>query len=593
MTIGPKLALTFAIGLAIPAIALGITLSLSYSDNARTSARDTLKSVSLNAENALINSLQSADTSMKLLANQIGYNSDFANSILTASSDATAYTRLQTALQGENKLGDGSTIIGALDYLTYSDPDIKEATMYTPFVDNPVLNRLNPMRTASNHFFTEERYNRLLANSGSTIWFFGEGYTKPNLAVVEPSLYAWRALVNFGVDDMYDMQVVGYIEYRFDQDSFLSCITDTKYDTEGMFLYDETGKRILNVASGKEKADALASEECATAEVGDHFGSDYSAVVSTINPQGWKYVTYINHSSIEAAQARNRWVTIGIVSLSVIVGIGLALTLSRSTVRRLRDLSKAAGSIAGGEYDTEVEKKSNDEITDVGESFNIMADKVRATLQAMVEQQDAISENFATILEAKSGESGHHVKRVSEYSGILATQMGFSPNEVHDIKIASMLHDVGKIMVPNEILEKPGRLDDEEFKIMQQHVAYGDLLLRDVPGNIMQLGAIIAGNHHERWDGKGYVNHRKGDEIPRVAQLVSVADVFDALTSRRSYKKPWTMDDAYNEIVKCRGAQFSPEAVDAFIATFDQFKVIAELYKDEAESDGHETAANA
>ena len=209
-----------------------------------------------------------------------------------------------------------------------------------------------------------------------------------------------------------------------------------------------------------------------------------------------------------------------------------------------------------------------------------MAGRVQDVLEELILQQDSISENFATILSNKSGESGNHVKRVSEYSAILAEEMGFDANQVHDIRIASMLHDVGKIMVDESILHKPGRFTDEEYKIMQQHVVFGGQLLQGVPGNIMQLGAIIALYHHERWDGNGYVHHLKGDEIPKEAQITSVADVFDALVSHRCYKGAWTIEEAYNEIVSQSGKQFSPAAVEAFQRRFEDFKRISEIYKD-------------
>ena len=209
-----------------------------------------------------------------------------------------------------------------------------------------------------------------------------------------------------------------------------------------------------------------------------------------------------------------------------------------------------------------------------------MATQIQDALNELILQQDSISENFAIILSNKSGESGHHVKRVSEYSAILAEELGFNEQRVHDIRIASMLHDVGKIMVDESILHKPGKFTDEEYKIMQQHVVYGGQLLKGVPGNIMQLGAIIAEYHHERYDGKGYVKGLKGDEIPIEAQITSVADVFDALVSKRCYKSAWTIEQAYDEIVAQRGTQFGPEVIDAFIKRFEDFKRIAEIYKE-------------
>ena len=589
-TIRAKLTTIFSVGLAIPSIILGIFLSNNFRNEAYSAAQTTLASVNANAKNALLNSFSSAETSMSLLANQVGYNSDFANSILNAKSDPNAADQLKIALSGAGNTGDGSTIIGSMDYLVYSDDDIESATMYSPFVEKSILARLSPVE--DDPLYDASRYAAIREHSGQTFWFFAPAYVTASQESIPASLYAWQALVNYGVTDTYDMQVVGYISYRFNQENFFRCLTDTAYEYEGMILFDEAGKARSSVGCGNPDIDEVVFARGASLPAGLSSESSYSSYATSIEGKGLTYVTYVDHSAVTETLRLNYLITVVVVFVSLLVGIVIAYVLSGSIIRRLKIVSKAAGTISNGNYDVRIEKKANDEITDVGESFNIMAGKVRQTLQEMIDTQDAISENFATILETKSGESGHHVKRVSEYSGILAKQMGFSESEVHDIKIGSMLHDVGKIMVPNEILEKPGRLDDEELKIMRMHVAYGDLLLRDVPGNIMQLGAIISAYHHERWDGKGYVKGLKGDEIPRVAQLVSVADVFDALTSRRAYKKAWTLEEAYEEIVRCRGAQFSPEAVDAFIATFDQFKVVAELYQDEAVNDGQASAAN-
>ena len=575
-TIRWKLTIISAAAIVLLAATLGIFLSSSFQTSAFELAQNTLSSVSKNAYAALDNSLATTSTSMRLLSNQIGYNDQFANSILTAD-DPKSIKKLSEAMSGADGSGGGNSIIGAMDYLLYSDADIDSVTMYSPFVQTNIWDRLLPI--ADNDNYTEERYAAIKAHSGTPLWFFVNNDGVMNL-------YAWKAIINFGVEDNYDMQVVGYVEYAFRRDRFLACLTDTAYSNEGMYLIDENGNYVLNLSCGETPIDEEIKKKGTDVKTEIVSYRRYTTYASKVERTGWTYVTYINHNDVDSAVRQGRLIALIIgLSATLILGVGVYF-LSRGDFLRLSRLSKATTSIAEGDYSIRVPVRKNDEITDVGESFNSMAEKVQATLAEMIETQDAISENFATILEAKSGESGHHVKRVSEYSGVLARQMGFSESDVHDIKIASMLHDVGKIMVPNSVLEKPGRLTDEEYKIIQQHVAYGDRLLNGVPGNIMQLGAKIAGCHHERWDGKGYVKGLVGDQIPREAQLVSVADVFDALTSRRSYKKPWTMDDAYQEILSQRGKQFSPEAVDAFAATFEQFKEIAELYKDEAESDG-------
>ncbi len=566
-----KLTITSVISIAIAVTSLGIFLLTTFANNAYQSASSTLDSVSTNASLALENSISSADTSMKLLANQIGYNADFANSILKVGTEE-GKNEIKKALNGEKNTGDGSTLIGAIDYLVKTDNDIESATMYTPYLNEgeSILDRLKDT-SQSKIPFTEERYNKLKEHSGRSFWFF----------VGDNELYVWKALVNFGVEDPFDMHVVGYIEYGFKRSLFLSALTDTQYENEGMLLLDENNSVVLSVSSGYEKVDKKFLEEYSSIDKNLVKKNSYTLFKKAITSQGWTYISYINHRSIDKSIRDGRIITIAIVAVSVIVSALVAFIMVAGDIKRIKKLSEAAHTISKGDYNIALKISKNDEITDVSESFNTMAEKIREVLDELILQQDSISENFAIILSNKSGESGNHVKRVSEYSAILASELGFSKDEIHDIRIASMLHDVGKIMVDESILHKPGRFTDEEYKIMQMHVVYGGQLLKGVPGNIMQLGAIIAEYHHERYDGNGYVKGLKGEEIPKEAQITSVADVFDALVSKRCYKGAWSIEDAYNEIVSQSGKQFGPDVVEAFKRRFEDFKHISEIYKEE------------
>lgn len=568
-SIQAKLAVMSMISIAVSVATLGVVLTTSSANNARQTAGNNLSSVASNAAAALENRIVSLETSAKLLSNQIGYNPDFANSITKARDSTDAANTLKRAMSGTGLTGDGSTIVGAMDYLVISDRNIISATMYSPFIDpsKPIANRL--FHTSQSEIeCTEARYNALLEHPGGSYWFFPDDH----------SLYVWKALVNFGVDDVYDMQVVGYVEYGFDRAAFFDCLTSTAYEDEGMILYDDANSIVLATGSGDAKVDQTISGTAIPGGLSE--GSDYTAYRLGVSSKDWTYVAYINHNSLRKDIASNIWFSVLIVGAATLLSVLAAVLLSAREIKRIRNLSKAAGEIKDGHYDIRVRKTANDEITDVGESFNAMAIKVQDSLRELIEQQDSISENFATILSNKSGESGNHVKRVGEYSAVLAEELGFDENGVHDIRVAAMLHDVGKIMVDEKILHKPGRFTDEEYKIMQQHVDYGGQLLSNVPGNIMQLGAIIARYHHERWDGNGYTQHLQGDDIPVEAQIASVADVFDALVSKRCYKDAWTIEQARDEIIAQKGKQFSPKAVDAFAARFEDFKRIAEIYKD-------------
>lgn len=194
--------------------------------------------------------------------------------------------------------------------------------------------------------------------------------------------------------------------------------------------------------------------------------------------------------------------------------------------------------------------------------------------------QEAVILSFAEISESKSHQTGQHVKRVSEYTRIMAACAGYSESQCSQIALAAMMHDIGKLMIPPEILEKPAKLTKEEFEIIKTHVTYGDELLKNSPGEVMNMARKIALQHHERWDGNGYLGY-KGEEIDYLARFVTVADVFDALVSKRSYKEGWAPKDAFNEIVEQRGKQFAPYAVDIFVKCYDDIYATLIQYPDQ------------
>lgn len=206
---------------------------------------------------------------------------------------------------------------------------------------------------------------------------------------------------------------------------------------------------------------------------------------------------------------------------------------------------------------------------------NTLASKNRE----LYEDQENLILAVSQIIENKSENTGQHVKRVSEYTEVLCKCLGFNDEDSWKISLAAMMHDVGKLMIPESILEKPGKLTAEEFEIVKKHTQYGKQMLETSPGELFKLSTDIAYNHHEKWDGTGY-RGVKGEDAPICARCVALADVFDALVSRRAYKEPWPPEKAYEEIVSQRGKQFDPAVVDAFVQNFDKFKDIMMRYPD-------------
>jgi putative two-component system response regulator len=183
--------------------------------------------------------------------------------------------------------------------------------------------------------------------------------------------------------------------------------------------------------------------------------------------------------------------------------------------------------------------------------------------------------------EYKDKDTGSHILRMSHYSAAVARKMGLKEVNVEAILYASPMHDVGKIGTPDRILLKPGKLNKNEWEIMKQHASNGGQILAGSDAGFIKLADVIALTHHEKWDGSGYPKGLKGLKIPLVARIVAIADVFDALTSKRPYKEPFSLEKSYSIIKECRGNHFDPDVVDAFFAIEDEILSIREKYKDD------------
>lgn len=177
---------------------------------------------------------------------------------------------------------------------------------------------------------------------------------------------------------------------------------------------------------------------------------------------------------------------------------------------------------------------------------------------------------FVKASEYHDTDTGGHIERMSRYSVLLYRQLGFDDSSSEVMQLASMLHDVGKISTPDAVLKKPGRLTPEEFEIMKLHTVKGYEVLRGADSPFLQMGATIAHTHHEKWDGSGYPLGLKGNAIPAEGRVVALADVFDALCSRRVYKESWPIDKVFDELKNCSGSHFDPQIVDIFFENLDE-----------------------
>ena len=209
---------------------------------------------------------------------------------------------------------------------------------------------------------------------------------------------------------------------------------------------------------------------------------------------------------------------------------------------------------------------------------------------AMATKQIRKREQETILRLAKAGEyrdegTCNHILRMAKFSRIIADELGLPESECEEIELAASMHDIGKIGIPDHILLKRGRLTDEEWETMKAHTSIGYDILKDSPSRYIQQGAVVALGHHEKYDGTGYPKGLKGEEIPLIARIVAVADVFDALTSQRPYKQAWEIDHAVEHLKRLAGKDFDPNCVDALLLRLEQALEIREELKDEPETD--------
>jgi putative two-component system response regulator len=182
--------------------------------------------------------------------------------------------------------------------------------------------------------------------------------------------------------------------------------------------------------------------------------------------------------------------------------------------------------------------------------------------------------------EFRDNETGMHVIRVAHYCRLLGEAVRMNEEDLDLLFNAAPMHDIGKIGIRDNVLLKPGKLDDEEIKIMRRHVPFGAEIIGEHTDGLLSMARTIALTHHEKWDGTGYHRGLKGEEIPLVGRITTISDVFDALTSARPYKKPWPVQDAVAFIQREAGTSFDPELITKFVAILPQILVVREKYSD-------------
>ncbi len=249
------------------------------------------------------------------------------------------------------------------------------------------------------------------------------------------------------------------------------------------------------------------------------------------------------------------------MEISVRVASLLRLKESHDTIKR---------------HQTELEAMVEQRTRDLRSALQESAQAERKAYHAQLET----IERLVLAAEYKDEDTALHIKRMSRYSSLLAIKLGLRPQECETILNASPMHDVGKIGIPDTILLKPAKLDTDEWEIMKQHTVMGARILGGSVSELLQAGEIIAISHHEKWDGSGYPNGLSGENIPLHGRIVAIADVFDALTSKRPYKDAFSNEKALEIMREGRGKHFDPTMLDLFLNNFVDIEKIQNQYCD-------------
>ncbi|OOZ71465.1 two-component system response regulator [Solemya velum gill symbiont] len=218
----------------------------------------------------------------------------------------------------------------------------------------------------------------------------------------------------------------------------------------------------------------------------------------------------------------------------------------------------------------------------LSEHKSLLELQVEARTKELYETRLEVVRSLGRAAEFRDNETGLHIVRMSKISQLMAQAIGLGEKQAELILNAAPMHDIGKVGIPDSVLLKPGKLTSEEWDIMKTHTTIGHQILSgENSSDLMDMAKIIALCHHEKWDGSGYPNGLKGEAIPIEARIVALADVFDALTNDRPYKKAWSIEEALTEIDKQRNQHFESRLVNVFIDIIPQVEQISQQYSDE------------
>jgi putative nucleotidyltransferase with HDIG domain len=292
----------------------------------------------------------------------------------------------------------------------------------------------------------------------------------------------------------------------------------------------------------------------------------------------WGVIVQIDQKDAFAVVTQMKEETIKWGSLMLLLALFVGTVSARSITTPIQQLAAGARSLAKGDFSSKIDIKSKTEIGELADTFNKMTDDLKLYIEQIKRAAKANRDLFlgtiralAAAIDERDPYTRGHSERVTQYSITIARTLGLDELAIETDKISALLHDIGKIGIDDKVLKKPGFLTPEEFEVMKQHPVKGAHIMK----SIEQMREMIPGMkyHHEQWDGNGYPDHLKGEEIPLIARIISVADTFDAMTTNRPYQKALNLEFTLQKITGNAGIKYDPRVVQALIKAIENGEI--------------------
>jgi adenylate cyclase len=338
------------------------------------------------------------------------------------------------------------------------------------------------------------------------------------------------------------------------------------YDPQGTWIATTFLEAAPSLSSGKAEGILAAQDTQSQLRNISVADIDYGEILGPFEVRGGEDLGILGSSLPESFFVRSSTLTrvqiFGVGTLLFLLVILAGVYIADRITDPLLHVVRASTEVANGNLHTKVQPRGNDEVAVLANSFNHMVDALNNSKLSLLEAYDLTIEGWSKALELRDEETEGHTHRVTDLTLRLAEALGLPDRDLVHIRRGALLHDIGKMAIPDSILNKPGPLSDEEWGVMRKHPLYAHQML--APIKYLRPALDIPSCHHEKWDGSGYPYGLRSREIPLAARIFAVVDVWDALTSDRPYRRAWPKERAMNHILEQRGLHFDPEIVDLF-----------------------------